>query len=126
MTKQIENLLDAYADMQAKSDLIALRYQEQVDALLTPEQRARIAELKSKSAAQYADVNEALAALHDAIRRETIARGASYKGTLFQAVYSKPRITWDSKFLEGYAAAHPEIEHARKVGAPSVSIRAVQ
>jgi hypothetical protein len=38
-------------------------------------------------------------------------------------VYSKPRVTFDSKGLQEYAVTHPEIEKFKKVGNPIVSIR---
>ncbi len=41
------------------------------------------------------------------------------------AVWSKGRETWDTKSLDGYALAHPEIASLRKVGDPSVSIRKI-
>jgi hypothetical protein len=40
------------------------------------------------------------------------------------AMYTKPRVTWDSKGIEGFSVAHPEINVFRKVGEPSVSIKA--
>jgi hypothetical protein len=60
-----------------------------------------------------------------AIKAAVIENGATVKGAHLMAVYSKPRVTWDGKILDGYAVAHPEINAARKVGEPSVSIRSV-
>ncbi len=41
------------------------------------------------------------------------------------AIYSKGRMSWDGKRLDGYATAHPEILAFRSEGQPSVSIREV-
>ena len=45
------------------------------------------------------------------------------KGSLLHAIYAAGRASWDTKALEGYAVAHPEILQFKKVGEPSVSIR---
>ena len=40
-----------------------------------------------------------------------------------RAVYVTGRVTYDSKRMEEYAQAHPEIREFRKVSSPSVSLR---
>lgn len=55
-----------------------------------------------------------------------VDKGESIKGEELQAVFSKGRTTWDTKKLEGYAIAHPEIDKLKKVGKPSVAIREVK
>ena len=52
--------------------------------------------------------------------------GATVKANGLMAVYNKGRVSWDSKLLDGYAVAHPEILAARKEGDPSVTIRTVK
>jgi hypothetical protein len=37
----------------------------------------------------------------------------------------KGRVSWDTKALDGYAVAHPEIEKLRIEGAPTVRIAKV-
>lgn len=49
--------------------------------------------------------------------------GASVKGNVVQAVFTKGRVSWDTRALDGYAAGHPEVAQFRKQGEPSVSIR---
>ncbi len=51
--------------------------------------------------------------------------GATVKGAGLMAIYSKGRMSWDDKRLDGYATAHPEILAFRSEGQPSVSIREV-
>lgn len=55
-----------------------------------------------------------------------VGKGESVKGELLQAVFSKGRTTWDSKKLEGFALAHPELKELKKVGKPSVTFREVK
>lgn len=50
----------------------------------------------------------------------------SVKGGKLQAVFSKGRTTWDTKKLEGYALAHPELNELKRVGKPSVSVKEVK
>lgn len=49
--------------------------------------------------------------------------GESVKSTHLNAVFCEGRTTWDTNKLEGYAAAHPEINKFKNVGQSSVSIR---
>lgn len=70
--------------------------------------------------------NEIIALLRSEIEQQTLALGESVKGDRLMAVWSKPRITWDGRVLEGYLIAHPELAAARRVGQPSVSIRPVK
>ena len=51
---------------------------------------------------------------------------ATVKGEHLMAVFTRGRVTWDGKVLEGYVIAHPELAAARRVGQPGVAIRAVQ
>lgn len=76
---------------------------------------------------QLVDFLEPLETLRNALEGEikstVLAAGLSVKSDNYQAVYVKGRISWDSKSLGGYAAAHPEIEQFKKVSDPSVRIK---
>lgn len=71
-------------------------------------------------------VQDEAASLKREIDAEVLDVSATIKGERLMAVYTKGRETWDGKKLAGYAIAHPEILEARKVGKPSVSLRAVK
>ena len=60
------------------------------------------------------------------VKEAVLAHGASVKGTGLHAVYSPGRVSWDEKFLQGYAATHEEILQARIEGKASVSLRKVR
>lgn len=64
--------------------------------------------------------------LTEAINKAVLEKKESVKGELLHAVFSLGRTTWDTKKLEGYAIAHPEINELKKTGSPSVSIREVK
>jgi hypothetical protein len=60
------------------------------------------------------------------IEAAVLKAGESVKGSDLIAVYSAGRVTWNTKALDGYAAAHNEIEQFKKIGKPSVTIRKIQ
>ena len=60
--------------------------------------------------------------LESEIKRMVITSGESCKGDGYNALFVKGRVTWDTKALNGYAIARPEIEQFRKIGRPSARI----
>ena len=120
----VTDKLNKLSDMQAAMDFIRLHYQELRDLILTPEIRAALAEIDAEERTASEAASAGIATLADEIKAEVVASGATVKGSFLQAVWSKGRVSWDTKSLDGYAAAHPEIAQFRKEGAPSVSIRA--
>jgi len=60
------------------------------------------------------------------VQEEVLRVAASIKGGWLQAVYSEGKTTWDTKLLEGYLIAHPELAALKKEGKPSVSIREIK
>jgi hypothetical protein len=64
------------------------------------------------------------AAQLEAVAREAVlAFGASFRHAGVHAVYTRPRVTWDSRGLARYSETHPEVAEFRRVGKPSVSLR---
>lgn len=119
--------LDRLAELQAAPDAIRLQKQALVDSILTAEIRAKLAEIDAEFAPQLTAAEEAAAALEAEITAEILAERKTVKGNYLMAVWSKGRRGgFDTTKLEGYAAAHPEINAFRKPdGAPSVSFRKV-
>jgi hypothetical protein len=115
--------LDQLAEYEAQRAYLELKRKELIDTVLTPEIRARLDEIDAEFFPQFEAVDEKTITLTSEIKTDVIQSGASVKGANLQAVFSKGRISWDTKALDGYAAAHPEIAPFRKEGAPSVSIR---
>lgn len=116
------NQLDEFM---CQRDMIAVHKQEAVDAVLTPEIKAQLAEIDAEFKLQSLAVDENIEALTAEIKPEVIKIGATVKGERLSAVFSKGRVSWDTKALDGYAAAHPEVAQFRKEGEPSVSIRKI-
>ena len=87
---------------------------------------SQIRDLEEIRAARCFEVDQLIDALEKNIKGSTLALGQSEKGSRLHAIYVKGHETWDSKRLGGYAVAHPEINSFKKVGNPSVSIRATR
>ena len=119
-------LLEQLAQAEAQAQLINIRYQELRDSILTPEIKAQLAEIDAEQEQAGAAIKAGIETLREQIKAAVIANGATVKGSMYQAVYVKGRDSWDTKALDGYAAAHPEIIQFRTTGNPSVTIRSVK
>lgn len=121
--QQIKEKLDQLADYQSQRDIAMLEKQRLLDEVYSAEIKARMAEIEAEFSGKTEVVNDNIAALESEIKQAIIEHGASVKGSVYHAVFAKGRVSWDTKSLEGYATAHPELLTFRKEGEPSVSIR---
>jgi DNA-binding TFAR19-related protein (PDSD5 family) len=119
----IPKMLDQLAQYQSQRDALQLEKKQLIDSILTPEIRAKLQEIDDEFTEKAEAVNTNIAELEEAIKNAVKVSGASFKGQYLQAVWSKPRVTWDTKSLDSFSDSHPEILRFRKEGAPSVSIR---
>ena len=119
---QLEQLAEAYA----QRDVIVLDKQAAIDVVLTAELKQQLAEVEARFLSHAAAVNAVVAMLEATVKQAVIQHGASVKGPVLHAVYNKGRVTWDTKALDGYVVAHPELLVLRKEGEPSVSLRMVR
>mgnify|MGYP003421757813 CR=1 FL=1 len=120
---EIKQKLDRLAEYQAQKDAAMLAKQELIDAVYTAEIKSRMAEIEAEFEGKTEGVNANIATLEAEIKAAVVEHGASVKGAVYHAVFSKGRVSWDTKSLDGYAAAHPELMTFRKEGDPSVSLR---
>lgn len=118
--------LDTLAEFQAQRDVLNLDKQAALDSLLTPEIKARMADIEAEFGGKAQAVNDNIARLETEVKDDILAHGETVKGARLMAVWVKGRVSWDTKALDGYAAAHPELTTFRKEGEPSVSLRAVK
>ncbi len=119
-------LLEQLANIEAQAQLINIHFDELRKAILTEEIQAQLAEIEAERAETMKSVAAGIENVREQIKAAVLANGATVKGSMFQAVYVKGRDTWDTKALDGYAAAHPEIMPFRTTGNPSVTIRGVK
>ena len=118
-----QDCLNEYSDNLAGIDNLNASKQELIDKVLTPEIKEKLAEIEAEFAPKVEEKNKRNQALIDTIKGEILFTRQTLSGEYHQAVFTKGRVSWDTKALDGYAAAHPEVAQFRKEGAPSVSIR---
>lgn len=111
---QIRDLLDILAELQ-----------EARDAAIAPLVARRKA-LEAQIAEAAAEFDAQIEALRKAIRQAIVAHGDSVQTERIRATFVQPRVTWDTKRLDGYAEAHPEIKAFRRVGKPSVRLTLIE
>lgn len=124
--EQIKQALNQLADFQAQQDALRLEQDELVNKLIPPEVQKAIEDIRAEYAIKSSAAAENIEQLQNEIKNAVKEFGASVKSDLLYAVFSSGRTTWDSKGLDGYIAAHPEVEKFKKVGEASVSIRAAK
>ena len=117
--------IEKYSDLGFGIDSINQEKQALIDQVLTPEIKEKLAEIDAEIDPKIDGLSQQKAALESEIKQEVLEAGQTVKGTYHSFVWSKPRVSWDTKALDGYAAAHPEIQRFRAEGAPSVSVRKV-
>jgi hypothetical protein len=117
--------LDALYELKCAIEVSNMDKQALIDSILTPEIKQKIAEIESEFSEKNAVVNTKLSALEYEIKADVVSGGETVKGDYLMAVFTKGRVSWDTKSLDGYAAAHPEVAQFKKTGDPSVSIRTI-
>lgn len=116
--------LDRLANLQDQRTLLQMDLSAKRDRVLAPV-AAELAALADEYEAMFAAVDASILTLTDDVKASAIAEGETIRGSRLQAVFVKGRTSWNGRALDGYAAAHPEINQFRSVGDPSVTIRAV-
>jgi HEAT repeat protein len=125
MSTDISQKIDQLANYQAQRDVLELEKQSLIDQLMPPEIKARIEEIEAEFSGKREAVDGNIAQLESEIKEEVIRHGATVKGSFLRVVYHPGRVTWDTKSLDAYARARPELLEFRKQGEPFVSIQKV-
>ena len=118
VVQKLERLTDLRAaadvarmDHEAKRAEVLRKVQAELDAL----------DLEFQPVLEAAEANAS--ALEAEIKNDVLLRGESLRGSVYQAIYMKGRVSWDSAAIDQYARAHPEVLKFRREGQPSVSLR---
>jgi hypothetical protein len=125
--KAIEDDIDqkkrqAYLDSVANESKVDDEFTSQIaDALAKLDRRK--AEISAEFAGKIDAASENIAKLTAEIKAEVVKAGKTIKGTFYQAIYVKGRITWNTDKMEAWLEDHPFLKDARKEGAPSVTLR---
>ena len=120
----VDKLNELY-EIKCAVQVAEIEKQKLIDSVLTPEIRQKVADIEAEFSGKNKVVNEKISALESEVKEDVKKNGETVKGNFLMAVFTKGRVSWDTKALDGYVAAHPEVEQFRKVGEPSVSIRSL-
>lgn len=115
--------IEEYSRLTAGISDIEAQKQALIERVLTPEIKDQLAEIDAEFDPKIEELNQSKAILEAQIKEQVLIAGQTIKGSIHQFVFSKPRVSWDTKLLDGYAMAHPEILQFRKEGSASVSVR---
>ena len=118
--------LNLLAELKEQRTALDQHYEELRLALIPPEIQQALADVEAEKAGLVSGLDAKIGTLETEIKHDVLQRGETIKGDHLLAVYNKPRVTWDSAGLEGYAVAHPEIAAFRKMGWASIAIRGVK
>lgn len=99
------------------------RKQAEIDTILTPEILAQVEEIRKKWADTTESMTAEIAELEADIKADVLSGGETVKGARLMAVWNKGRVSWDGKKLDGMRALIPQLDAARKVADPTVTIR---
>jgi hypothetical protein len=122
---EIRMRLDELSEVMSARDVARIDHQTARQALIPPEIQTALADLDAEFTMRDAAIALNLQELETEIKQAVLAHGASVKGTHVHAVWSKPRVNWDARGLDRYAAQHPGILVLRSESDPSVALRKI-
>lgn len=123
MQNEIKEKLDRLAEIHSYRDYIRSEMEKVISALVPEEIQKEIDAVRLEFLGAIERTEANVADLQAEIKVDILNLGESVKGDYISALFVKGRSSWDSKRLDGYATAYPEVLQFKKVGKPSVTIR---
>jgi len=120
------NVIDKYSVVVLRKANLDARKQEQIDNIITEEIKSFLLDVDTMFADEADQLNRELAEAEAEVKKAVLEIGETLRGTTHMAVYSKPRVSWDTKMLDGLALVMPQLAEAKTIGQPSVSIRLIK
>ncbi len=120
--QQVVNKLKRLADLHAALDMTRIDYEAKRAEVLKKVQ-AELDALESEYQPVLDAAQENASTLEAEIKNDVLLGGESVKTDLYQAIYVRGRISWDTDGMDRYARSHPEVLAFRREGEPNVSIR---
>lgn len=117
--------LDELSEVMSARDVAHIDYQTARNVLIPQDIQIALADLDAEFTLRDAAIALNIEELEKEIKQAVLAHGASVKGTHLHAVWSKPRVNWDTRGLDRYTAQHPEVVIFRSEGDASVAIRKI-
>ncbi len=118
----VASLLERLSNLHEAEDAARLDYEARRQEILKKVQ-SELDALEVEYQPILDSVQENIETLETGIRTEVLMRGESVSGGAYRAIYTRGRVSWDSKGMEKYAQKHPEVLEFRKEGAPLVTLR---
>lgn len=115
--------LDALAQLHAALDEANIEKKALIDSVITPEIKAKLAEIDAEFADRLATCGERIDRAEAEVRVLVVKAGESIRGAHMHAVYSAGRARWDDRKLVRYAETHKEILMCRDQGSAYVTLR---
>jgi hypothetical protein len=123
--EEIHLRLDELSEVMSARDVAQIDYQSARATLIPKEIQATLADLEAEFTMRDAAIALNIEELEKEIKQIVFDHGASVKGTHLHAVWSRPRVNWDSRGLDRYAAQHPDVLVFRSEGEASVALRKI-
>lgn len=120
-----QEILEQLTDLYAERDVLILDHNNKRNAAVPKEILDALYNIDAEYAPKFDEVNSKIEKLAADAKQLVLEAGETVKGGALQAVYTKGRVSWDGKKLDGMMALVPGLSAARKEGEPSVSIRKV-
>jgi len=117
--------LNKLSELQAQADVIRMHFDDLRKSILTPEIQAQLDDIAAEERTSLDALQGGIDELTAEVKADVLNAGATVKGDYMMAVYNKGRVSWDTKGLDGFAIAHPEMQAFRKVGEPTITLRKV-
>lgn len=114
--------LDRLAELDAHRDTILVDVEALKQQIIPAEVKQQLRDIDEEYDSKLEAISQERSQLELEVRDEVMVAGESVKGNVYRASYVEGRTSWDTKALDGYAVAHPEIAQFKKLGAPSVRI----
>jgi hypothetical protein len=121
----IAQKLDRLSKLYEQKQKYSREKQEIINGLLAPEIKTKIDEVETEFKQQEDIIIKTIDSLENEIKADTAKFGATVKSSGFMAVWSKGRVTWDTKGLTYFAGSHPEVLGYRREGKPIISVRRI-
>ena len=118
--------MQEFEDLYLKQHDLQKQHEEMRKAAIPPEVRAELEAIDAELTPKLKAIEEKLAIAEDKVKATVLAQGTTIKGNVWQAVWSKPRTSWDAKLLDKLAEKYPDILLAKTEGKPSVSLRQIK
>lgn len=118
-----QEILEQLTELYAQRDLLHIDNASARDSAIPADVAKALADIDAEFMPKHQAIAEKIEELETQVKTAVLTEGVTVKGGALQAVFSKGRVTWDGKKLDGMMSLIPQLEDARKVGEPSVTIR---